>query len=273
MSSHPNIEFIEENAYALPTLDEVKRIYAVCREEWNNAIHPKTGIPRVDMYRMSSNPETQPLTAVDMVQMFWLKKSETVTYSNRGLVFELNRETYEYDVYGKDGLRDERWALKNTGRKFKIFYDPMDMTRIELWEVTATGLKYAADATPKVTISRATQERTSEESSFMRRTIERSKESMALTQIATEQFDLDEQIAAELFGLSTPQPKNVSSAKMDELREKYRSGKCSAPISLPEKMRENEQEDENEMEYSTLGSFTKDISNLTFDDIKGYEMM
>lgn len=33
MSSKPNLEFIEQNAYALPTLAEVKEIYRQCREE------------------------------------------------------------------------------------------------------------------------------------------------------------------------------------------------------------------------------------------------
>lgn len=86
-------------------------------------------------------------------------------------------------------------------------YDPMDMTRVELWRNTATGAKYSATATPKVSVSRATQERTPEESGFMRRTIERNKETMAAIQLEGERFDLDERIAAELFGLSTPKPK------------------------------------------------------------------
>ena len=270
-NSHPNMEFIEQNAFALPTLEEVKKIYKECRDEWNNAPHPSTGIARMEMYLMSKNPETQPVTAIDLIQMFWLKKPETVTFTGGGLTFDLNKESYEYEVRGENGLPDIEWALRNTGRKFQIFYDPMDMTRIELWEVTATGLKYSTDATPKVSIHRGTQERTAEETGYMRRVIEQSKEAMALVQIATEEFDLDEAIAAELFGLSTPKPKHVSKERMEEIRHDYERGRRKAPISLPEKLKQ--EEEELEPAYSTLGEHTKELSNLTFDDIRGYEMM
>lgn len=205
LNSKPNLEFIEENAYALPTLEELKTIYKECRDRWNNEEkHFATGIPHMEMYRMSGNPEAQPVTEVDMMRMFWLCHPKAVTYTNYGLQFEIDKRKYHYDVYAADGLRDEAWALRNTGREFTVMYDPMDMTRVELWRNTATGAKYSATATPKVTVSRATQERTPEESSFMRKTIDRNKETMAAIQLEGERFDLDERIAAELFGLSTP---------------------------------------------------------------------
>lgn len=266
-NSHPNLEFIEQNAYALPTLEEMKQIYRECRDEWNNAAHPATGIARIDMYRMSENPETTPVEAIDIVQMFWLTSKKPVTYTNAGLKIEINKQKYEYEVYGSNGLRNETWALRNTERKFYVMYDPMDMTRVELWEETAGGLKYSTAATPRVDIGRGTQERTTEETSFMRRTINLNKESMALIQITTEDFDLSEDIAAELFKLSTPQPKNVSKDKMEEVRRKYEAGELKAPISLPEKRRREESEEEQELAYATTGEYTKAVSNFTFDDI------
>ena len=146
-------------------------------------------------------------------------------------------------------------------------YDPMDMTRVELWRNTATGAKYSATATPKVTVSRATQERTPEESSFMRRTIERNKEAMAAIQLEGERFDLDEQIAAELFKLSTPTPKNVGKKKMDEFRDRYDNGKLDIPLSLPEKRKLEETEADTEAEYSTVGEYAKALSNLTMEEL------
>lgn len=271
LSSRPNLEFIEQNAFALPTLSEVKEIYRQCREEWNRSAHPKTGIARIDMYTMSSNPESMPVTDTEIRHMFWIKSRKAVTYTNKGVELTVSKRTYEYDVYGTDGLRDEEWALRNTGRQFHVMYDPMDMTRVELWEITPTGLKFSISATPKVVISRGTQERTPEESSFMRRTIERSKETMALVQVTMEEFDLDEQIAAELFGLITPQPKNVGKKQMEKVRDDYEHGRKRAPVSLPEK-RKLEEEDM-VLEYSTYGEETKYTSNLTFDDIDCYSKM
>lgn len=270
-NSHPNMEFIETNAYALPTLAEVKEIYRQCREEWNNGAHPVTGIARMDMYRMSENPATTPVQPVEMVQMFWLTTKKPVTYNNYGLQVEINKQKYHYDVYGEDGLRNEQWALRNTGRQFRVMYDPMDMTCIELWEETASGRRYSTSATPKVDVCRGTQERTSEETSYMRRTIDLNKEVMALVQLSTESFDLDEKIAAELFGLSTPKPKNVSEKKMQEFRKKYEAGELTAPVSLPEKMQMEEEEEDLTLEYSTTGEYTKVTSNLTYDDVSHLE--
>ena len=271
LSSRPNLEFIEANAFALPTLAEVKEMYRKCREEWNQSTHPKTGIARMDMYTMSSNPEALPLSEAEMKHLFWLKSKKAVTYTNKGVEITINRQTYEYDVYGDDGLRNEQWALRNTGRQFHVMYDPMNMTQVELWEITATGLRFSTVATPKVVISRGTQERTTEESSFMRRTIEQSKQTMALVQVTLEEFDLDEQIAAELFGLVTPQPKNVSRKAMDLIREDYDHGRRHSPISLPEK--QAMEEEDLVLEYATLGEETKHTSNLTFDDVRCYEKM
>lgn len=221
----------------------------------------------MEMYRMSENPEAVPVNEIDMMRMFWLCHPKAVTYTNYGLRFEIDKQQYHYDVYAADGLRDEAWALRNTGREFTVMYDPMDMTRVELWRNTATGAKYSATATPKVSVSRATQERTPEESGFMRRTIERNKETMAAIQLEGERFDLDERIAAELFGLSTPKPKNLSRKKMDECRERYDHGKLSVPLSLPEKRKQEETEIYNEADYSTVGEYTKALSNMTLDEL------
>lgn len=267
LNSKPNIEFIEQNAYALPTLEELKKLYQECREEWNNDKHFATGIAHAEMYRMSENPETQPVTATDMIQMFWLCNPKLVTYTSYGIQMEINKQKYHYDVYGEDGLRNESWALRNTGRSFRVMYDPVDMTHVELWESTSTGLKYSAMATPKVVISRATQERTPEETSIMRRTIEQNKAMMGAIQLEGERFDLDEAIAAELFGLTTPQPKNISKKKMEEYREKYDRGELDIPLSLPQKRKQDEDEADMTLEYSTVGEYTKAMSNLTIDDV------
>ena len=262
LNSKPNIEFIEQNAYALPTLSEVIEIYSQCRQEWNNMPHPTTGMARIDMYQMSENPDTPVVTELDIVQMFWLTSKNTNTYTNQGITIEINKTKYHYDVYDSDGLRDDTWALRNTGRKFHVMYDPLDMSHIELLEPTASGLKFSAVATPKVTISRATQERTQEESSFMRRTIDRSKELMAAIQLDGERFDLDEAIAVELFGLSTPKPKNVSKKKMEEAREAYERGDLTSPLPLPRR-----DEELVTVDYNTTGEYTKSVSNMTYDDL------
>ena len=150
-------------------------------------------------------------------------------------------------------------------------YDPMDMTRVELWEETPTGLRYSTDATPRISISRATQERTEEETSYMRRTIELNKATMGLVQLTMEDFDLEEQIAVELFGLSTPKPKNVSRKKMDQLASDMEKGRRKAPVSLPELTIEKEEEEDMSVAYTGIGSYTKAVSNMDYSDDDLYD--
>ena len=90
---------------------------------------------------------------------------------------------------------------------------------------------------------------------------------MAAIQLEGERFDLDEKIAAELFGLSTPRPKNVSKKKMEEFREKYDRGELDIPLSLPEKRKLEEEEADTATDYSTIGEYTKALSNLTLDEL------
>lgn len=256
IGSRPNLEFIMANAHALPTLDEVKELYAQLRQEWNNAVHHATGMARIDMYNESSNPRTVPVTHLDMVQMFWLKHSEPITYTNRGIRFTLNGQTYKYEVYDENYLRDERFAMKNTGRKFHIMYDPQDMTLIELWKEKAKGLVFETQATPRLNIHRATQDTSRDEILRRYNQIENSKAVRAAMEIMLEDFDLSEEIAAEYYGLVTPKPKGISQKKMDEYRKDYKHGKLSAPIEVPEAMEEPE----------TIGEWEKATSNATFDE-------
>lgn len=282
-SSRPNLEFVEANVHALPTFEELKQIYAGCRREWNEAVHPATGISRKDMYAMSHNPLSVQVTELDIIQMFWLKSNVPVSYTNDGLKITIGKQEYHYEVYGDDDLRDERFALRNIGRKFYIMYDPQDMTLVELWHETASGLKWAARATPKVCIHRACQEQTPEERRFMRAQLEANKTTRAAMKFQMEDFDLDEQIAAELFGLTSARPKGISQKKMDAYRTEYEHGRMQVPVVLPGESKSGnlseapEQsyyfppEDKGEnVDFSTVGEYEKAMSNATFDLVQMY---
>ena len=86
-------------------------------------------------------------------------------------------------------------------------------------------------------------------------------------QLEGERFDLDERIAAEFFKLSTPQPKNISKKRMEEYRDKYDRGELDIPLSLPGKRKREESEADNETDYSTIGEYTKALSNMTLDEL------
>lgn len=265
LNSKPNLEFVNQNDYKLPPFDELVETYIECRNEWNNMPHPATGIPRMEMYLNSENPEALPVTELDKVRMFWLTKDKPSTYTNAGISFEIAKREYQYEVYTADGLPDYNFSLKNTGREFMVKYDPMDMTHIELFEQTASGMKYRATATPKVSVSRATQEQTSEDRSLIVRTIQLSKEVLANVQLEGEDFDISEKIAAEFFDFSTPNVKNLSKKEMDKFRDKHKAGQMKPILGYPKIEKEVEAIT---VDYSTIGEYTKAISNITYDTIR-----
>lgn len=271
-NSHINREFLEKNVHKLPTLNEVKEMYKEFRDKWNAAIHPKTGISRMEMYEMSVNPETPAITEIDIVQMFWIKSKDPITYTNKGIKIIIDKNTYEYQVYCQDkpGVRDDLFALKNIDRKFYVLYDPYDMTMIELWEAKASGMKFSAEATPILSIHRATQERGTNENFIMRAQIENNARTRMSVHYEMESFDIDEMIHAEFFGLNTPAPKGISDKRLDEYRKEFEHGKMKSPITVPGlseiagiASNDGWSEDiEGEEEPATLGSYTKAISNI-----------
>jgi len=54
---------------------------------------------------------------------------------------------------------------------------------------------------------------------------------------------------------------------MKEVREKYEAGTLQSPVSLPEKLVMEEEDEDMELGYSTTGEYTKVTSNLTFEDV------
>lgn len=268
-NSRPNMELIEANADKLPTLEEMKAIYAECRREWNESAHPASGMARMDMYHESDNPLTAPVTELDMIQMFWLPTDKPVTYTAQGIRFTLKNKKYEYEVYDADGHRDDAFALKNIDRKFHVMYDPQDMTLVELWEPVAGGMRLVAQATPRVSIKRSIQERKQEheQTLWMREQLDKNKALRAAMVISLEDFDIAQGIAAEFNGLVTPKPKGISKKDMEQYREDYDKGRITAPTLSPYLDADPDADYE---EPQTVGQWTKEVSNITFDMANTY---
>lgn len=167
--SKANREFIMANKASLPTLSEVKEIYAKRRKEWNSAPHPKTGIPRVDMYRNSTNPDTPTVNLWDMVDLFWIQRKDTITCTSSGIKFTENKVPYEYMVYREDNLPDIEWLRNNIDKKFVIKFDPEDMTMIHLYEEDALGLRHVTEAKIKFDVHRGKQEQEAWEAEYLQK--------------------------------------------------------------------------------------------------------
>ncbi len=166
--SKANLEHIMANKSNLPTLDEVKAVYARRREEWNNATHPKTGVPRIEMYRNSHNPHSHKIEIWDMVDMFWITREKTVMCSAYGITFQEQKQEYTYMVNTIDNLPDVGWIRNNIDKDLTIKFDPDDMSMVYLYEKTTTGLRFLKEAYTKIEPHRGIQEQEEWESSFFK---------------------------------------------------------------------------------------------------------
>lgn len=266
-NSHVNVDLIMKNISQLPTLEEVKKQYLQCRQEWNNMLHPtsETGMTRMEMYTTLSSPNAEPLDDFEVQELFKLLSKDSVRYCKQGFIFERNKREYRYMVYGEDGLVDMNFHMQNIGNSFRYKYDPQDMTAVELWEVGAKGeLKYAATATPKIVVCRGTAERTKEDSERLFAQIHANKRALAGHYIACEELLLEECMSEAYTKLIMPIPVGESQKSMERLREEYAEEKLLPPVEYPEGMGPGSYESEEEsVGLASVGEYTKQVSGLT----------
>lgn len=158
LESKANMEMILANKANLPTLQQVKEKYLMRRNEWNNAPHHKTGLPRIEMYNQSHNPKSVKVEMWDMVDLFWITRAKEVTCTAQGITFEEKGEKYQYVVYKSDRMPDVEWIRRNVDKKFVVKFDPDDFSLIYLYEKMHDGLRFCTEAETKILTHRGIQE-------------------------------------------------------------------------------------------------------------------
>lgn len=256
--SRQNLEFVEANPENLYTLDELKVAYDAAREEWNNMPHPATGVPRMDMYLNSTNPKAQGLDRLDMIEVFWLITRKPSTFTASGIDITIEGKKYTYDVYAGD-LPDLDFRKKNIGRKFYVQYDPNDFTQVRLYEETASGKRYVADAMPYYKVARAIQDATHESSSYIRRVMKLEEQIRIDTYLDNIALEHEHGVAAEQYGLNRPRPKGISKRMIAPVVE---------AVPAPTK-----RERVSRSEAISIGKFEKEISNITYDEVAMYDKL
>jgi hypothetical protein len=254
-SSRPNLEFIAANKDQLYTLNELKAAYAEMRQKWNQAPHPATGAPRIEMYLNSINPETQTITYSDMVEMFWLETEKPSTFTSQGIEITVKGNKYRYEVFSAPGVPDHEWRRLHTFQQFFVKYDPYDMTGVRLyWKDAAGEKRFERVAEPYLKIHRALQEQDGSEAAFIRREQAANLNDRIERQIAVREIETKLGVAPEQHGLSTPNLKGISGKVQDELLRQCnrRAKKYSRD---PE-------------EYQ-IGHADKVVSLTTYDELEG----
>jgi hypothetical protein len=225
--SKANIEFILANKANLPTLAEVKAKYLQRRNEWNNAKHFKSGLPRIEMYKASENPESVKVEMWDMVDLFWVLRKEPVTCTAFGISFKEKKVKYDYVVYTEDRKPDIAWLRKNIDKKFYIKYDVEDTSLIYLYEKDATGLRFVCGAETKVEVHRGKQEQDDWEAQFFKDVELANKTARIETRDKMDAILEQHGLLPEQNGLNSPRLKGIEKAK----RKAGEIGKAQKEVS------------------------------------------
>lgn len=271
LNSRANIDLITKNIDMLPTLDEMKEQYAKCREEWNNMLCPlsECGMTRLEQYTSINNPKAHEVDDYEASEIFMLFSQQPVQYTAQGYIFQLNNQEYRYMIYDSENNVDMTFHLQSIGKRFFYRYDPENMTRIELWEKTTSGVKYVGIATPKVRIHRATQERTEEDNKHLFEQLEANKRAKAAMYIANEDLAIEYGMTEAYTKLTLPTPVGINKDDMNRYREEMKSGTLKSPVAIPEKVEIPEPAlfDVDKVGFVSPGDFTKQTSNITDFDI------
>lgn len=247
--SKANMENINANKHSLPTLDEVKQIYAQRRKEWNEAKHPKSDKSRLELYLDSQNPATTEVQIWDMMDLFWIRHEKPITCTPYGINFRRNNTQYSYMVYDADRLPDIDWLVENIDKKFIVSYDPEDMSIIQLFEDTPLGLRKVCMAETKIEIHRNAQEQEEWEASFIKKIELRSKEKQI--ELRDKMLDIQKEFgrSAEDYGMIEPALLGIESS---------RKAKKKATEPTKEK---------------SVGQYLKDLSNADESEVNAFEIM
>lgn len=214
--SRANMEYFEANKADLPTLDEVVKVYAQRRNEWNHAPHPKTGRPRIEMYYSSQNEQCTPLQLWERIELFGLMTQKPVTFRASGLELTVQGVKYAYDVFA-DGFTDMDFRKKYTGAKFYVSYDPEDLSRVALYQETPSGdRKFITIAEKYIYVHRVKQDQDGLDAALLNRRDALNKSLRAETQETIEAIMEAEGVHPAQHGQKMPRVRmNTGKRKMD----------------------------------------------------------
>lgn len=214
LESKANMEFILSNVTNLPTLDEIKKLYDQRRKEWNESTHYDTGVKRIDMYRSSYNEKSQKIELIDMIKMFGVISSTPITYRSSGIIMEVKRQKYTWEVLDIDGKPDFEFLKSNVDRKFYIGYDMEDMSTVSLYSKTSTGeYRFETIAQKYIEIHRAKQEQDDLDASFIAWTDKQNKQLREELQDKAETILEKQGLHPSQSGLNMPQPRGLNHGK------------------------------------------------------------
>lgn len=239
-----NREFVDANKESLYTYDELLAAYAEARRKWN-AVNG-----RLEAYQASVNPETEAVSQIDMVNLFWIRTDRPSKFTADGISIQYQKRKYTYEVLTADGKPDYEWRKVNTGKEFIVKFDPMKMDMAMLFEQTATGLRYLISAYPYLTVHRNIQEQKDGDMTLIRQNDSENKRMRVQRRIENHSLEIEHGVAPEQNGLTTPALKGISESEFETFAD-------AVAIVTPQ----------DSPDTTDIGPFNKEMSNMDYNPL------
>ena len=239
-----NREFVDANKESLYTYDELLAAYAEARRKWN-AVNG-----RLAAYQASVNPETEAVSQIDLVNLFWIRTDRPSKFTADGISIQYQKRKYTYEVLTADGKPDYEWRKVNTGKEFIVKFDPMKMDMAMLFEQTATGLRYVTSAYPYLTVHRNIQEQKDGDMTLIRQNDSENKRIRVQRRIENHSLEIEYGVAPEQNGLTTPALKGISESEFETFAD-------AVAIVTPQ----------DSPDTTDIGPFNKEMSNMDYNPL------
>lgn len=140
-TNRPNTDFIIEYKEALPTVDQLHKIFTALVNQWNAGKQEDWTMSRIEMYNQETEHREE-IDIMDQVSLFWIDETKEKKYYAHGLPLTVEGKDYLYEVYTHDGQVDLDFRRKWVNEKLIVRYDPEYLNDyVALYELLPSGEK------------------------------------------------------------------------------------------------------------------------------------
>lgn len=263
--SRVDMATINANVQMLPTYEELVSTYIECRNQWNSMPHPKHKQPRIDLYLNSTNDATTVVTDALKKDIFMLRLAKPVTYTRGGIQVQWQNTKYEFTVQIEGGLPDPEFHRNNIGNKYVVVYDPHDFSTVRLCVEDTYGLRFVTEAKTKPLVARAAQDRSEEQTSFLRR-VERQQKKERV-RLILQRAAIDEEFKQSLYdhGLEAANIQGYTAEEFEMYAEEIYREELAQSEALPDNA--------SHIYPDSIGQMQKEISNATRDKASYWDVV
>lgn len=119
------------NNQELPTKKQAIAQFELAIETHNHSEN-KNGSTPIQLYNTPSD-HRRDIDFLMMVEAFWVERRRPIRYGKDGLIMEVNRDRYTYEVESEKGIEDMAFRREYLGSTFTVKYDPENLDQIALY--------------------------------------------------------------------------------------------------------------------------------------------